>query len=385
MVKKVDDYKFKTKDKIIWWGSNILGLVASILLIFLAIISFPLTRNGPRFMKFVTRIVIVCLILFMAFGAYIYYSSCQTAQFGEDTKYFMVRRGDTVYDISYKLQEMGAISSEFNFMLFAKVLGHTPKLKAGRYGIEPGFSLHDLFDIMTRGAAVPFNVTIHEGLKLKQIAEVLADNLMLGKDEFITACSDRDLLDSLNITSADNLEGYLFPDTYNFFYDESPRSVINKMLEQLNANLPDSFEVKAKALGMSFNQAITMASLIEAEAMLDNERPIISAVYHNRLRTGMRLQCDPTVIYALGVDKKRLFYKDLEVQSPYNTYRNYGLPPGPICSPGKASIDAAVNPAKVDYRYFVARGDGSHVFTKSNNEHVNAKKRIKRAQMLNRN
>lgn len=128
-----------------------------------------------------------------------------------------------------------------------------------------------------------------------------------------------------------------------------------------------------------------MASLIESEAMLDSERPIISAVYHSRLKIRMRLQCDPTVIYALGGINRRLYYKDLEIDSPYNTYKYYGLPPGPICSPGKASLEAAVNPASVDYLYFVAKGDGSHVFSRTNDEHVNAKNRIKRSQLFGRN
>lgn len=384
MVRKTDDYYFKPSDKIIWWGTNLFSFITSLVLVISALILLPFRRRKSKVMNFAIKIAIACLVLFVVFGAYVYYSPCQTDSFGDQTRYIIVKRGDSVYDIAFNLQKIGAITTEHNFWLFSKFLGHTPKIKAGRYGIEPGYSLHDLFDMMTRGAAVPFNVTILEGLQIKEIADVLEKNLNLSRDEFITICSDRELLDSLGITTADNLEGYLFPDTYNFFYDESPRSVIIKMVAQLKNNLPENFEQKAKALGMSVHEAITLASLIEAEAMLDSERPIISAVYHNRLIQGYRLQCDPTVIYALGKDKKRLFYKDLEIDSPYNTYKHYGLPPGPICSPGKASLDAAVNPAAVDYLYFVAKGDGSHVFSRSNREHVNAKNRIKRSQMFNR-
>lgn len=384
MVKKADGYKFKVKDKLYWWGSNLLGFVASIVLLVSLIISLPFRRLKSRAMKFVLRIVIICLILVIVFGMYLYYSPSQTADFGQQSKYIIVKRGDTVYDIAYKLQEIGAISSEFNFLMFSKILGHAPRMKAGRYSIEPGYSLNNIFDILTRGAAVPFNVTILEGLTLKEIAEQLSKNLDVDKDEFLQRCSDRTLLDSLSIPT-DNLEGYLFPDTYNFFYDESVESVIDKMIDQFHANLPDSFEAKAKRLGLDFHEAVTMASLIESEAMLDSERPLISAVYHSRLKIRMRLQCDPTVIYALGGLKRALYYNDLKIDSPYNTYRYYGLPPGPISSPGKTSLEAAVNPADVDYLYFVAKGDGSHIFSRSNREHINAKNRIKRTQMLNRN
>lgn len=385
MAKKADGYEFKTIDKFFWWGSNLLSFIASVVLVITSLLIMPFRRSKSVFMKFAIRITGICLILTFVFGIYIYYSPCQTTDFSDKTQYFIVKRGDTIYDIAYNLQKTGAISSEFNFMLFSKLLGHTPKLKAGRYGIDPGYSLHNLFDMMTRGAAIPFNVRIIEGLQIKEIARILADNLNFSNSEFIKACNNRHLLDSLSITTSDNIEGYLFPDTYNFFYDESPHSVIKKMIEQLKANLPPDFETKAKAHGMNLHEAITMASLIEAEAMLDRERPTISAVYHNRLRKGYRLQCDPTVIYAIGKYKKRLLYKDLKIDSPYNTYKHYGLPPGPICSPGKASLNASVNPAQADYLYFVAKGDGSHVFSRTNNEHVNAKNRIKRLKKLNRN
>jgi UPF0755 protein len=384
MAKNINDYKFKTKDKLLWWISNLLSLIASMVLALSVVVSLPFRKSGSKAMKFAVKIVAICVVMALLMGGYLYYSNSQTKNFGEESQYLIIKRGDTMYDIAYKLQEMGAISSEFNFIIFARLLGHTPRLKAGRYSIEPGYSLHNIFDILTRGAAVPFNVTILEGLTLDQIGDELAKNLMITKEDYLTVCSDRTMLDSLNIPS-DNLEGYIFPDTYNFFYDESATSVVNKMLNQFYTNLPDSFEQKAKARGLDLHEAVTMASLIESEAMLDSERPIISAVYHSRLKIRMRLQCDPTVIYALGGINRRLYYKDLEIDSPYNTYKYYGLPPGPICSPGKASLEAAVNPASVDYLYFVAKGDGSHVFSRTNDEHVNAKNRIKRSQLFGRN
>jgi len=381
MAKKTDEYRFNAKDKIWWWGSNLLSLIASVVLALSIVISLPFRKYESAVLRYTVRIIFACILFGILVGAYLYYSPSTTQNFGDATKYLYVNRGETVYDIGYKLQQMGAISSEFNFMLFSKILGHSKRLKAGRYAIEPKFSMNNIFDIMTKGAAVPFNVTVLEGLTIKAAAEALSGNLNLDKDEFLLECSNRQLLDSLLIPT-DNLEGYLFPNTYNFFYDESPRSVIDKMLSQFFANLPDSFEQKAKKLGLDFYEAVTMASLIEKEAMLDSERPLISAVYHNRLKIRMRLQCDPTVIYAMGGLKRPLYYNDLKYNSPYNTYQVYGLPPGPICSPGRASLKAAVNPADINYLYFVAKGDGSHVFTRSNNEHINAKNRIKREKIL---
>ena len=381
MVKNRDEIKFKTKDKAWWLGSNLLALITSIVLVISVVVSLPFRRYRSMTLRYTIRIIALCILVAVLTGCYSYFFSHQPPEFGDKTKYLLVQRGDTVYEIGYKLQQMDAISSEFNFMMFSKLLGHSRKLKAGRYAIEPEASLADIFGALTTGTAVPFNVTVLEGLTVKKTAQLVHKELNFSDKEFIKACTDRTLLDSLSI-NADDLEGYLFPNTYNFFFDESPQSVVRKMIRQFYANLPDSFEQKAKKLGLNFYEAITMASLIEREAMLDSERPIISAVYHRRLKIRMRLQCDPTVIYALGGLNRPLYRRDLQVNSLYNTYKYYGLPPGPICSSGKASLEAAVNPADVDYLYFVAKGDGSHMFSRSNREHVNAKNRIKRNRRL---
>jgi UPF0755 protein len=206
---------------------------------------------------------------------------------------------------------------------------------------------------------------------------LLGSSVEMDVEKFETMVSDRRYLDSLQIP-ADNLEGYLAPSTYNLYYDESPRRIINKMVSHFFESLPDSFTIKAHRLGLTTHQAVTLASMIEKEARLDGERPIIAAVLLNRLRKGMFLDCDPTVIYALGGLNRPLLRADLDIESPYNTYRKPGLPPGPISNPGVKALDAAVNPAPVGYLYFVARGDGSHVFTYSLDDHIDATYRIKR-------
>jgi UPF0755 protein len=175
----------------------------------------------------------------------------------------------------------------------------------------------------------------------------------------------------------------LFPDTYEFYYDEHPKKIIETLVSKFFASLPDSFEEKANKLGLDFQEAVILASIVEEEAIKDEERPIIAAVYLNRLRRGMKLECDPTVIYAIGNLNRPLVRKDLSFKSPYNTYLNYGLPPGPISNPGKKSLEAAVNPSNDKFLFFVARGDGSHVFSHTYSQHLSAISKIKRMKRAN--
>jgi UPF0755 protein len=344
------------------------------------IISAPFRGIYHMSGRWVLRIFFLCAIFCVIIGAYEYYTPQQSKSFGTKTKYLIVRRGDNVFDISFKLDQIGAINSRMEFIIFAKLPWHSKRLKAGRYAIEPGYSMANIFGLMVKGTSVPFVVTIPEGLTISQTAELLSSQLEFSPEDFLTACSDRQLLDSLNI-DGDDLEGYLFPNTYDFFYDESAPSVARKMAKKFFDELPPNFEQEGQNLGLDFNEAVTMASLIEKEAMQDKERPIISAVYNSRLRKRMLLQCDPTVIYALGGENRPLYYSDLQVESPYNTYKYPGLPPGPICSPGKASLVAAVNPSPDEYLYFVARGDGTHIFSYTNDEHEIAKRKVRRTRL----
>lgn len=306
-----------------------------------------------------------------------FHISHPAADFKDGTRYLIVRRGQSLSDIAANLEKIGAISSKSNFIFYSKLLGKTTRMKTGRYAIRPDDSIADIIDIIVRGYATPFNVTIPEGYTMAEIASLLHSTIDMDINGFKKLLSDPDLLDSLGI-EGDNLEGYLAPSTYNFFYEESPRIVVAKMTDYFFSSLPDSFEEKANELGLTFHEAVTLASMVEAEAMIDSERSVIAAVYLNRLKKRWRLECDPTVIYALGGLDRPLYRKDLKYDSPYNTYKYFGLPPGPISNPGIRSLEAAVNPAKTEYMFFVARGDGSHVFTRSLRDHINAKNRIKR-------
>jgi UPF0755 protein len=381
MVKKTNEPKFNIRDRILWLGSNILALLASLALVIVAIIIFPFRGIDKMSFRWLMKFSFFVGLIVLIFGAYVYYSPQDKKNFGTKTKYLIIRRGDTVFDIGYKLQQMGAVSSQFNFAIFAKLPWQTRKLKAGRFALEPGYSLARIINIVTRGASIPYVVTIPEGLTLNQTALHLSSQLEFEPPDFVAACTSRVLLDSLGI-EADNLEGYLFPDTYDFFYDELATSVVRKMVHKFFEELPPDYEDRAAQIGLDLDEAIILASMIEKEAMLDSERPIISAVYNSRLRKKMLLQCDPTVIYALGGKNRPLYYSDLQIDSPFNTYKYPGLPPAPICSPGKASLEAAISPAAVDYLYFVAKGDGSHIFSYTNAEHETAKKRVRRTRLI---
>lgn len=329
-------------------------------------------KPGP-----VLNIIMAALLVVLAVFIYLYKVPHSAADFKGETNYLLVKKGETVEQIAENLQKMGAISSKSQFVFFTRLLGRTKLMKVGRYEVGPKSSISHLIGIMTRGETTPFNVTIPEGYTISQIANLFESTAEIEPSEFRDAVSDRHYLDSLKI-AANNFEGYLAPSTYNLFYCENPRKVVTKMVSHFFESLPDSFEIKAGRLGLTFHQAVTLASLVEKEARLDSERPLIAAVYLNRLRKGMRLECDPTVIYAMGGLDRPLLKGDLDFDSPYNTYRNYGLPPGPIANPGIKSLEAAVTPAQAGYLYFVARGDGSHVFSYSLDDHINATNRIKR-------
>ncbi len=328
-------------------------------------------------LKVLIGIIAVFLVAVVIVFAYFYYLPHMKSDFGNDTKYFLVKNGDSVSQIAENLEGIGAVSSRADFIFFAKLLHKSAYLKVGRYAIKPHSSLSYIIGVITRGESKPFNVTIPEGFTMGQISNLLETTLDMDMTKFRDIVTDRHYLDSLKI-SADNLEGYLSPSTYNLYYDENPRRVVSKMVTHFFQSLPDSFELKARRLGLTIHQAVTLASLVEKEARLDNERPIISAVYLNRLRKGMKLDCDPTVIYALGGLNRPLARGDLDFDSPYNTYRVGGLPPGPIANPGVKSLEAAVNPAQVGFLYFVARGDGSHLFSYTLDDHNTAIVRVKR-------
>lgn len=269
------------------------------------------------------------------------------------------------------------ISSPRIFTFYAKARGRDRSLKAGTYAFARGASWNDVLDALTRGKGLVQTVTIPEGFALTNIAPLLARTLSVPAESVMAAASDTALLHRLDVPTP-TLEGYLFPATYTFAQGTTASEAVGMLVAQFEKEWKPEWNARLQELAMSRHDIVTLASIIEKEARVPEERPVISAVYHNRLRIGMLLQADPTVQYALGRHVDRVLYKDLEVDSRYNTYKHPGLPPGPIASPGAASLEAALYPANVPYLYFVAHPDGHHEFRRTYAEHTEAKEQIRR-------
>ena len=286
--------------------------------------------------------------------------------------------GTTMRAAADSLARAGVIDAPRLFRIYADVEGRDRGIKPGTYLLQRHLAWRDALDALTRGKGLVHTVTIPEGWELREIAPLLARALSLPPESIAAAVRDPALRERVGI-SAPTLEGYLFPDTYTFPDGCSARVAVAEMVHAFEREWRPQWDSVARAAGLSRSDAVTLASIIEKEARRPDERPLISGVYHNRLQRHMPLQADPTIQYALGHHVERVTFKDLEVASPYNTYRHLGLPPGPIGSPGVASLDAAVSPAAVPYLYFVAAPDGHHEFRTTFAEHMAARRALRRA------
>jgi UPF0755 protein len=275
------------------------------------------------------------------------------------------------------LEAAGVIGSAKLFSFYAKVTKRDRNIKAGTYIIDRSSSWNEVVDALVAGKGIVFTVTIPEGWELRTIIPNVARVMKVDSAALDSAARDTALIRRLGIPTA-TLEGYLFPETYLLPEGSGARPIVRRLVSEFERRWKPEWNAQLVKLGMTRHQVMTLASIIEKEARVASERPTISAVYHNRLKRGMLLQADPTVIYALGRHTPRVLYRDLEVKSPYNTYRNVGLPPGPIASPGLASIEAALFPADVPYLYFVAHPDGHHEFRATLREHNEAVRQMRR-------
>lgn len=262
--------------------------------------------------------------------------------------------------------------------MYASLKHSDREIKAGTYMLHRNEGWNTVLDALRAGKGIVHVVTIPEGFSLFQIAPLIASKLSLPMDSVEAAVRDTALLHRLDIPMP-TLEGYLFPDTYIFPDGATARSAVDAMVRRFEQVWKPEWTPRLDTLHMSRNDVMALASIVEKEARLAQERPVIAAVYSNRLRHGMLLQADPTVQYALGKHVARVYYKDLEVESPYNTYKHKGLPPGPIASPGKPSIEAALYPANVPYEFFVAFPDGHHEFRRDLAGHEQAKAEARKA------
>ena len=286
--------------------------------------------------------------------------SCRGSGSGEVR--VLVPRGATLRVAAESLAKAGVVQNATAFRLYGMLRGSDRSIRAGTYVFKRGTSWGEVLDDLRGGKGLEHAITIPEGWSLIQIVPQLARVLEVPVDSVRAAVRDTALLHRLDVPTP-TLEGYLFPDTYVFPDGTTARAAIRVMVERFERVWQPEWNARLQALAMSRHDVMALASIVEKEARLPEERPVIAAVYLNRLKAGMLLQADPTVQYALGKHVARVLFKDLEVESPYNTYKHTGLPPGPIASPGKPAIVAALNPANVPYTYFVAHPDGHHEFT----------------------
>jgi UPF0755 protein len=308
--------------------------------------------------------VVLALVL-----AFIYYILFFPNYSGDSRgKVVTISRGATFRSVVDSLANARVIRNRWSFNLAGRLLGYTTSIKIGKYLFASGHSNLDILrDIKVGKSRMIILVAVPEGWRMRQIAHRYMHELGIDTTRFLALCRDEHFIHGQGI-DAPSLEGYLMPETYSFYWQTDEKEILERMLEGFKKFYCDSLVARQEKLGKTQLQILTLASIVEAESNLDEERPVIAGVYWNRLKKGMRLGADPTVQYALG-SERRLKFADLEVNSPYNTYKNTGLPPGPINSPGKASILAALYPDDNDYLYFVATGVGGHRFAKNYSEH----------------
>jgi UPF0755 protein len=290
----------------------------------------------------------------------------------------VIPRGATMRAAADSLAARRVVRSAALFRLYANWKGHDRAIKPGTYLLRPGSDYGVLASALVTGRGMVHVVTVVEGWELRQIVPQIARSLGVPRDSVEAAVRDTALRARLDVPTP-TLEGYLFPATYTFAGGTTAREAVRQMVARFEQAWRPEWNARLQTLALRRHDALTLASIVEREAVRPQERPVIAAVYYNRLRKGMRLEADPTIQYALGRHTSRVLYRDLEIESPYNTYRRTGLPPGPIGSPGAPSIAAAVNPADVPYLYFVAMPDQHHEFRTTYPEHLAAVREARRA------
>lgn len=282
--------------------------------------------------------------------------------------------GTSARDFCRLLASKRLVRNDTAALLYANLSGQRRRLKAGYYDLSANMSAPEIFAVVAEGRIATRKVAVVPGLRLEQVAERVEHAGLVPAADFLRAARASFFISEtgLDIPPTATLEGYLWPATYTIPVGTRPHGIALVMLEAFRDKFAKPRASEIAASGMTLHQVVTLASLVEREAKVDDERPIIAGVLLNRLRRGWKLQCDATVQYALPRHKSRLTYEDLKAASPYNTYLHAGLPPGPICTPGEASLLAAVRPAKHDFLFYVAKGEGRHVFTRTYEEHLAA-------------
>ena len=341
--------------------------------------------RNKKWKKSFNKILIFCSIIIVVSTIMmkVYYDKALNPVSPNDPKEktIEISSGSSTSRIADILKENGLIRSKLVFKYKVRKEKLDGRLKSGNYSLNTGMGVKEILVSLSSGGRDGdiIKFTIPEGFELKQIAYRLDELGLADEKKFLELCQDVNRFSNKysflkKIPKGYNLEGYLFPDTYEIYINASEEEIIERMLSRFEQFYETDFKKKVEKSDLDLNEIVTLASMIEKEARVDKERSTIAGVFYNRLEINMLLQVDATVQYALGERKERLLYKDLKVDSPYNTYIHKGLPPSPIASPGEKSLIAAVNPSDVDYLYYVLKKDGSgeHIFTKTYEEHLKA-------------
>lgn len=333
-----------------------------------------LTRLGYFFDPIVKWFLLTVLALILSgllFGGFLVAHVFTASSRNPEPVELRVEQGEPFATVVRKLRVQKIIPNEKLFSLWARLTGSDKKIQWGVYRFDPSLAPQEVLHRLVTGKRVFLMVTIPEGLTIKEIAELLAKMQIADREKFLAAAADPELLKTFGLEDK-GLEGYLFPNTYQFTPMTSEKEIIVTMAEQFRKASEPIWAQTGTSIGLSRHQIITLASIIEKETGIEAERPLVSAVFHNRLKRNMALQSDPTVIYGLKDYNGNLTRKDLKDQNPYNTYRIPALPPGPICNPSLASIKAALQPADVAYLFFVSKNDGTHIFSQDLESHNQA-------------
>jgi UPF0755 protein len=313
-------------------------------------------------------ILLVCILVIVITHTYIFIITPKTP-----SKPLMmdIKPGTSAWQISKELEEQGVITDKTMFMALAVITGKVKRLQAGSYVFEGRHYPFDIISILFKGRTLKYRITIPEGSTIFDVGAIVAETGLLSKTDFIKIASSESTTEFFGI-DAPTMEGFLYPDTYYLAPHMTSLEIMAKMVSRFNEVCPANIKSRCEELGMSLPEVITLASIIQKEAVTSSEKPVIASVFYNRLKRNMPLQSDPTAIYGIDGFRRKILPEDLRRDSPYNTYRCQGLPPGPICSPDSLSIQAALWPARTSYMFFVSRGNGRHYFSRTYQEHSQA-------------
>lgn len=325
------------------------------------------------------RITVLSVCAFIVFISVFFYI-ISIYQYGKkpgsnqaEKKIFSIHTGQNIHTIAEQLHHLHIIQNPSKFKMLSRIKGFSNKLKTGEYELSPSMTPNEILDIIVSGKSMLYRVTIPEGCNLHQVSMIIEKSELISCGKFYQTATDPKLTREMGIP-AETFEGYLFPDTYLFPKKTTPKIIIATMLNRFKEIVTEDWKKQANQLGFSIHEIVIIASMIEKETGSSYERPIISSVFHNRLQKGMRLESDPTVIYAIQDFDGNLTREHLQTQTPYNTYKILGLPIGPISNPGKKSLEAALYPSDTDYLFFVSKRDATHQFSNTLDEHNRAVK-----------